>query len=318
MSEEGVVIKGHLGVEGDQGALAGQHQRIDFQQRGVEGDECLAESPEELLGVPPAFGRQIELRGQQPGLVGPQAAVGIERLGKDQFRGLGGNLLDVHAPCGAGDEHRGAGGPVNEDRTIEFPVDGTATLDEDLPDGLALGSGLDRHQRLLKQALGDPGGVLSRLGQFHASLLGPHHLALAAAPGMDLGLNGTDGRAQSGECGGSLGGGTGDLAIEHRHPGGPEQVFCLEFVDFHSWLSWRSETPEPTGQKTCSHRPGRQYGTKAPPFQPAQRILRRRSAEWERQRRVAANNFVSIAFFSGTGLSFSRGNDQNADCCTPL
>jgi hypothetical protein len=92
-------------------------------------------------------------------------------------------------------------------------------------------------------------------------LFGAFHLPLAAATGMDLGLDGADGRAEGGVGGGGFVGGAGDLAGEHGHTGGPEQVFGLIFVDFHGW----------------AFRDGaRQYGTnpgppKAPPLPLASR-----------------------------------------------
>ena len=47
VTEECVVVKGHLGVERDEFAFAGQHARIDFEQRGIRIDESSVESLEE-------------------------------------------------------------------------------------------------------------------------------------------------------------------------------------------------------------------------------------------------------------------------------
>ena len=62
VAEQGVVVERHLGVEGHHPAIFGQHQRIDFQERGIEGHEGLGERPEKLLCGPPARVGQAELR----------------------------------------------------------------------------------------------------------------------------------------------------------------------------------------------------------------------------------------------------------------
>ena len=62
VAEQRVVVECHLGVEGHHPAILGQHQGIDFQQRGIEGHEGLGERPEKLLCRPPAGMGQAELR----------------------------------------------------------------------------------------------------------------------------------------------------------------------------------------------------------------------------------------------------------------
>ena len=173
------------------------------------------------------------VKASQSRLVGPQATVGIEGLGEDQFGRLLGHLLDVHAARGAGDEHGRAGPPVDENGTVEFAIDRAAALDEHLPHHLPLGAGLDGDERVVEQARGDPLGIGGGLGKLHAALLAALDPAFAAAAGMDLGLDGADGRAERGEGGGGFGGRAGNLPSEHGHAGGPEQILGLVFVNLH-------------------------------------------------------------------------------------
>src|SRR5260370_17675504 len=55
VAEKRVVVKSHLGVEGDEFAFAGEHARIDFEQRGVSIDEGAARGLEggggEIVGL---------------------------------------------------------------------------------------------------------------------------------------------------------------------------------------------------------------------------------------------------------------------------
>ena len=233
VAKERVVVERHLRVESDEAAVLREHERIDFDERGVEVDERPAERAEERLGMPPAGGGQAQLGGEHAGLVGTQPAVGVERLREDQLRGLRGHLLDVHAAGGARDQHRRTDTAVDEHGAVELAVDGAAALHEHLADDLPLGTGLDRHERVAEQSGGDPPGVVGRLRQFHAPLLGAPHLPLAPAAGMDLCLDGADGRAEGGEGRGRLVGGAGDGAGEHRHTGGSQEVLGLELMNLH-------------------------------------------------------------------------------------
>ena len=183
--------------------------------------------------MPPAGRRQTELRGQQPGLVAREAAIGVEGLAEDQLRRVVRDLLDIHAAGGAGNEHRRADAAVDEHRTVELAVDRAPALHKHLPHDLPLGPGLNRDKRVTEQALGDPGRIVGGLGEFHAALGGTNDLPLAATAGMDLGLHGTHRSAERGERGGGLFGRAGDTAGQHRYSGRSQQILGLIFVDFH-------------------------------------------------------------------------------------
>ena len=234
VAEEGVVIERHLGVEGHHPTILGEDEGIDLEERGVEGHKSLSEGTKALLRGPPALRRQTEFGGQNPRLVRGQSAIWVERLGEDQFWRLGRHLLDIHATSGASDEHRRPRMAVDEDRTVELAIDLAAALHEHLPDDLPLGAGLDRDQRLVEQSLGDPGSVVGALCQLHPPLLRTDHHSLAAAAGVDLGLDGAHRGAERRECSGGFLGGPSHAASQHRHAGRPQQILRLVFVNLHA------------------------------------------------------------------------------------
>ena len=105
MTEQRVVVKSHLGIEGHETAVLGEHERIDLKQRRIERHKGLRQRTEELFSRPPAGGGQAELCGEHPRLVAAEAAVRIEGLGEDQLRCLGSDLFNVHAAGGARDQY---------------------------------------------------------------------------------------------------------------------------------------------------------------------------------------------------------------------
>ena len=166
-------------------------------------------------------------------MVGSQTPVGIERLAEDQFGSVGCHLFDIDAAGGAGDEHGRPHAAIDEHGAVQLALDLAAALHKYLPHHLPLGPGLDCHQCLAEQALGDPRGVGGAFGQFHAALAGADHCALAPAAGMDLSLDGTDRSTQRSEGGGRFLRSAGHFSCQNRHAGHPQQILRLVFVNLH-------------------------------------------------------------------------------------
>src|SRR4029078_727051 len=100
-----------------------------------------------------------------------------------------GDLLEVDAALGRGDEGDARGGAVDQAGEVQLAGDLAAFLDIEAMDGPALRSGLRRDQRYAQHALALAPDILERA----------HHLdaaALAAAAGMDLGLDDIDRSAE--------------------------------------------------------------------------------------------------------------------------
>ena len=75
-----VVVEGHLGVEREQLARSGHHQRVDLGQAAIVVDEHPAQRPHELLGRADAGPVRPSFAAQLADLIALQAGVGIEML----------------------------------------------------------------------------------------------------------------------------------------------------------------------------------------------------------------------------------------------
>ena len=73
MAEEAVVVEGHLGVERDQAAVAGEYARIDFEHGGVRIHERAIERLKERRRAIGSFAGEAEAEGQLARLIGLQA-----------------------------------------------------------------------------------------------------------------------------------------------------------------------------------------------------------------------------------------------------
>ena len=101
-------------------------------------------------------------------------------------------------------------------------------------DGLPFGAGLDRDQLVAEQIAGDRLRLLAAADELHAVLAGDFgDRPLAAAAGVDLGLDDGGFRAEARE---RVGGGLrriGDDAARHRDAGFAEDLLRLVFVNLH-------------------------------------------------------------------------------------
>ena len=110
MAIEGVVVEADLGVEHQQPALAGDDQGVDLEKAHVLGDEGLVERRQEGAQLLGRTAGERERLGQRRGVVRPRAGGRIDDEGDDLLGRVVGDLLDVHAALGGGDDRHPAAG----------------------------------------------------------------------------------------------------------------------------------------------------------------------------------------------------------------
>jgi hypothetical protein len=235
VAEHGVVVERHLGVERDQLAALGHHQRVDLREAAIALDEHAAESLHEFLGRADADALEPQQIRQFARLIGEQPQVRIELLFEDQLGGFLGDFLDVHAAFARHHQHRTGRSAIDDDAEIEFAGDFTAFFDEHLMNDLAGRASLDRFQVVAEQICRDLLGFLGTLDELYAALFAMlFDRALAAAARVNLGLDHGDLAAELGKGGSGFIGGAGDDAARHRHTRLAKDFLRLEFMDFHA------------------------------------------------------------------------------------
>ena len=145
-----------------------------------------------------------------------------QRVDRDAGEGLGTldrELLDLHAALDAAEREVGAVRAVEQHREVVLLVDARALRDHDALDDVALDVEAEDRLRRLERLVGG-------LGDLDAA-------GLAAAAGLDLGLDDDDAADLLGCCP-HLFGGVRDDAGEHRHLVLLEKVSCLVLVQIHS------------------------------------------------------------------------------------
>ena len=82
----------------------GDDQRVDFQHRHVRGDEGLVELAEQLAGLLGEVAGQTQRRRQLQAVEAAHAGHRVDAEGDDLLRRRVGNLFNVHAALGGGDD----------------------------------------------------------------------------------------------------------------------------------------------------------------------------------------------------------------------
>jgi len=224
------VVETDFGVEANELAGFGDDQRIDFEEIHVLGQEGLIKLGQHGLGLFGQLAAKSESAGDLPGMMGHETGRRIDREREDLLRPRARNLLDFHAAFGRGDEGDARGRAIDERGKVIFAVDVRAVLDVKAMHFLAVRPGLVRHQRRTEQALGFALHVGPRLDHFHAA-------GLAAAAGVDLGLDHPDRPAEVVRGLHRLLDAQRRNAARHRHAEFPEHGLRLIFVDVHALCS---------------------------------------------------------------------------------
>ena len=154
VAEQRVVVEIDLGIEADDVAVFRHHQRIDFEQAHVLGEERVVEALHDLAAL--LGGVAFELQR------GRDVEADIRRIthrrfdleGLDLLRRLVRHFLDVHAAFGGGDEGDARCRAIHQRGQIKFAVDGRAVFDIKPLHQAAMRARLMRHQRHAQHALG--------------------------------------------------------------------------------------------------------------------------------------------------------------------
>ena len=118
MPVQRVVVEIHLGVEADDLAVLGHHQRIDFQKAHVLGDKGVVEAFDHRAALLDLVAPQLEC-GRD--LIADIARIARRRFDlkrRDLVRRLVRDFFDVHAAFGGNDEGDAAGGAIDESGEI--------------------------------------------------------------------------------------------------------------------------------------------------------------------------------------------------------
>src|SRR6185437_12318152 len=194
VAEERVVVEIHLGVERDDRAGAGHHQRVDLDHRGVEAGEGTVHAEHELGRRRYLLALEAEAIGELPRVEALQAGGRIDRHLEDLLGVPGGDFLDLHAAFGRGHDGDARGLAVDQHAEIELALDVAALLDVDALHLAALGAGLLGDEHVAEHLGGVLADLLDGFDDAHAALALRivFEAAGAAAAGMDLRLHHPD------------------------------------------------------------------------------------------------------------------------------
>ncbi len=187
VAEVGVVVEGHLGVEGDDFAKLGDDERVDLAEGAVFFHEELVKVRGHGHELSHLVLVQTQEKSHAPRLVSREPDDGIEVQAMNLLRRVVGDLLDVHASLGRrhdGDSPRIA---IEHEGEVELASNVEALLDVEAADNLALGAGLVRDERAAEHFVGE-------LARFGGTVLRELDTApLAATARVDLRLDDDDG-----------------------------------------------------------------------------------------------------------------------------
>ena len=282
VAEHRIAVEANLGVEHQQFVAISpfaHRERVDFNLFGIGAEEGCIKARQHFCRLLGKITGQTQRLGNAAAVMRLQAGCGVDGDGVNFFRGVVGDILDIHPAFGRGDNRDPAGCAVDEEREVEFLLNVGAVSDVKTVDLLAFGPGLDRYQRVAEHFLGMGFDFLDALGQTHAALgIGAQFLELALATTTSMNLR-FHHIKRSGQL---LGSGNGFLnaqrgnAFGHGNAEFCEQFFRLIFMDIHGrarpfanagfarglstiWRAW-----EGAGARFLSEKPEyRQFATQA-------------------------------------------------------
>ncbi len=165
--------------------------------------------------------------GEGAGLERLQADVRVEPGFLDGVGVASGDFLDLDAAFGAGHHYGRALGAIEDDAQVELAGDVDGAGEEDFANGDAFRAGLFGDHRVGKHAGGVLGGLLGGVDELDVA-------GLAAAAGVDLGLDYDCVGGEGAKGLSSLSGIVDDLAGRDRNAGFLKQISGLIFVNFHA------------------------------------------------------------------------------------
>ena len=177
-------------------------------------------------------------KAKAPGVEAGQARRRVDCHPHDLLGVVLGDLLDLHAALGRGQDGDAGGGAVHQQREVQLALDVAAGFDIDAAHLAAGGAGLLGDQRVAEHGRGGFLYLGGGLGQANAALALRRvgEAARAAATGVDLAFHHEYRAGELGRGGLGLLGRPGDIAFEHRDAVAPQQLLALVFVDVH-WIS---------------------------------------------------------------------------------
>ena len=136
------------------------------------------------------------------------------------------DVLDLHAALRGGDDHHALRLAVEHEAQIELLGDGDAAFDIEAVDDLARGAGLVRDQLLAEEFVGGIEHFVLRAAELDAA-------RLAAAAGVDLGLDDPELAADLARPVGRLLGAVGQRALGNGHAEAGQDFLGLILVNVH-------------------------------------------------------------------------------------
>src|SRR5690606_3388560 len=240
MTIESIVIEVHLGVETDEIPGAGDHEWVDLEQTHVLVEERPIQPLDELHALLDLCVLKLQRIGDVAPDVRAETRSRVDGDGEDLLRRLTCDFLDVHPSFGRRDEGHARGGAIDKTGKVELARDVAAFLDIQTADDPALGACLMRHQVHAEHAFGLGTDVVDRLHDLDAA-------ALAAAAGMDLGLDHPDRSAKRLCCCDRFIDRERRLSSRHRHAVAAKDFLRLMFVYVHEvvpdWLELEASAP---------------------------------------------------------------------------
>ena len=201
MAVKRIVVEAHLGIEGQHPAVFRFDQRVDLHQRGVGARERSVQRGHELHRRGAELARDPEIERDPPADPRRETDAGIHGELDDRFGPLRRDLFDLGAAFPAGDEHGRFDRPIQQDRQVKLPGDldslGHHQLAHLAPFGACLPGDQNVAEHPAGQLLDSARGSQHDAPERSIRIRAEDRLtagfvaegALAAAAGVDLGLD---------------------------------------------------------------------------------------------------------------------------------